>query len=117
MSTKHERNVSHELMELLKRAEGFQLPLIEEVPPQPMIPKKISFTPALYTEFCSGIEASDAVGLVAIGLAKDNVRTAKAIHAFEKAGIRPTEFTHIGYYHMQPAENGGPAPIRYMLVW
>lgn len=117
MSTKHERDAAKELKMLLKNAVGFKLPVITDTPPQAYKPEIINFTSDDLIAYDAEIDHSEDVGLIQIGLAKDNVRTQKVIHAFENVGIHPKEYTHIGFYRLKSLSENGAAPMRYMLLW
>lgn len=117
MPTKHGPEAAKEMKALLKKSVGQQLPTILETPPHPLLPEKFKFTADDFNTFCDEINHSDNIALIQIGLAKENVRTQKAYHAFEREGIHPKEFTHIGYYHLPPTKEGEPTPTRYMLLW
>lgn len=117
MPTKHGHDAAKEIKTLLKNAVGFKLPVITDTPPRAYTPEVISFTPDDLIAYDAEIDHSEDVGLIQIGLAKDNVRTQKAIHAFENAGIHPKEYTHIGFYRLSALTENGAAPMRYILLW
>lgn len=117
MPTKHVKDAAKEMKEMLKNAVGFKLPVITDTPPHAYHPEIITFTPDDQIAYDAEIDHSEEVGLIPIGLAKDNVRTQKAIHAFEQAGIHPKEYTHLGFYRIKAVTENGAAPMRYMLLW
>ncbi|MEG1586642.1 MAG: hypothetical protein RR346_07190 [Bacteroidales bacterium] len=117
MPTKHGRDAAKEIKTLLKNAVGVKLPIITDTPPHAYQPEVINFTPDDLIVYNTEIDHSEEIGLIQIGLAKDNVRTQKAIHAFEKAGVHPKEFTHLGFYKLNTTTEGSVAPMRYMLLW
>lgn len=117
MTTKHERDAVKELKKLLKKVEGTKIPMIIEIPPQPMHPEMITVTPDDLIKYDAEIENSNEVGLIDIGLAKDNVRTHKAYNIFQQANIHPKEYSYMGFYHIIPANEDEVSPIRFFLLW
>lgn len=117
MSTKHERDAVKELKALLKKVEGTKIPMILETPPQPMHPEVTILTPEDLIKYCAEIDNSNEVGLIDIGLAKDNVRTHKAYNIFQQTNIHPKEYSYLGFYHIIPVNENEVSPIRYFLLW
>lgn len=115
--SKHAHDAAKEIKTLLKNSVGFKLPVITETPPHAYEPEIINFTADDLIAYDAEIDHSEDVGIIQIGLAKDNVRTQKVIHAFEKAGIHPKEYTHVGFYRIKAVTENGAAPMRYMLLW
>ncbi|MEG1617555.1 MAG: hypothetical protein RR202_01995 [Bacteroidales bacterium] len=117
MSTKNEKDVRKELKELMKRSVGAKLPVITDTPQHAHNAVNIDFTPELFKDYCDQIDHSDLVALVQIGEANNNVRTHKAYVTFQQDGFHPKDYTHIGYYHITPTEEGNVIPTRFILLW